>query len=336
MAQIQSPPTPFDVRAISAYQARNNAEMSLEVGKIYRVLLTDGRGLWWQSKADDGNVGWFPASYTQIIESAPAPTPTVPPPAPAVEQPQQQHVQQQPQVHVQNYANSAASTQSSSVSQPAAVQSSQSVSSVPSDRGAPVKSSAEPPPKGFKDPCLVTLQIFEAKDLQGVPAVKMSPTVFIYKREVLQDPKKVKPLFTLPCKVKTNAPKWNEEFKLYIKDAETEVVCLRICAKADWKCKGKELIGEIEFPLRGAVRKFDRPNGIYQWYPVKTPSGEKTGEVLLFIEFFDPRPFGGPTDVQHKGHVGITSGGGFEIRDIPQEWKQLFRVLNIKKKGSRK
>jgi hypothetical protein len=59
---------------------------------------------------------------------------------------------------------------------------------------------------------------------------------------------------------------------------------------------------------------------------------DKIGEALMFIEYIDPRPFSGPSDVQHKGHVGITSGGGFEIRDIPQEWKQLFRVLNIKKK----
>jgi Wiskott-Aldrich syndrome protein len=97
--------------------------------------------------------------------------------------------------------------------------------------------------------------------------------------------------------------------------------------------KGKELIGDLEFPLRAAVRKFDKPNGIFQWFPIKNPEkGDKTGEVLLFVEYADPRSFGGPTNVEHKGHVGITQGGGFEIRDIPQEWKQLFRVLNIKKK----
>jgi len=110
-----------------------------------------------------------------------------------------------------------------------------------------------------------------------------------------------------------------------------EVICLRFCAKNEFKSKGKDLVGEIEFPLRGAVRKFDKPNGIFQWFPLKNGI-DKVGEVLLFIEYCDPRPFSGPSDVQHKGHVGLTSAGGFEIRDIPQEWKQLFRVLNIKKK----
>jgi len=90
-------------------------------------------------------------------------------------------------------------------------------------------------------------------------------------------------------------------------------------------------LGELEFPLRGAVRKFDKPNGIFQWWPIKK-GNDKIGEALIFIEYCDPRPFSGPSDVQHKGHVGLTSAGGFEIRDIPQEWKQLFRVLNIKKK----
>jgi len=159
-----------------------------------------------------------------------------------------------------------------------------------------------------------------------------SPTFFIYKRQIIdRDPKKLKPLFTIVNKNKTGPWKWNEEFKLFIKDAEMEVVGLRFCVKNDFKCKGKDLLGEIEFQLRGAVRKFDKPNGIFQSFPLKV-GNEKVGESLLFIEYCDPRPFSGPSDVQHKGHVGLTSAGGFEIRDIPQEWKQLFRILNIKKK----
>jgi len=108
-----------------------------------------------------------------------------------------------------------------------------------------------------------------------------------------------------------------------------DVICLRFNFKDAKSDSG--FIGEIEFPLRGAVRKFDKPNGIFQWWPLKK-GNDSIGQALIFIEYCDPRPFSGPSDVQHKGHVGITSAGGFEIRDIPQEWKQLFRVLNIKKK----
>jgi len=119
---------------------------------------------------------------------------------------------------------------------------------------------------------------------------------------------------------------------LYIRDAELEVVCVRVCnGKSSFKNK---ILGEIEFPLRGAVRKFDKPNGLFQWFPMKggKDGKDKTGEILLFIEFEDTRVSEGPKNVKHEGHVGISAGGGFEIRDIPAEWKQLFRVLNIKKK----
>jgi hypothetical protein len=326
MATVSAPPTPFYVKAISAYTARNNTEMSLEVGKVYHVCHTDGRGLWWQSKSEEtGAVGWFPASYTQVIES-PAPAQT---PAPAYQAPA--GVEAQPQ---QTQATPAATQPQAS--QPL-VQSNQ-LSVVPSERGTPVKVSPELVYYGQKvvppSACTITLHVLEAKDLTGVPPAKMTPTVYIYRRDVTErDFKKIKPLFTAQSKTKTNAPKWNEEFKLYIRDCEMEIVGLRFAAKADFKAKGKELIGDLEFPLRAAVRKFDKPNGIFQWFPIKNPEkGDKTGEVLLFVEYADPRSFGGPTNVEHKGHVGITQGGGFEIRDIPQEWKQLFRVLNIKKK----
>jgi hypothetical protein len=139
----------------------------------------------------------------------------------------------------------------------------------------------------------------------------------------------MKPMFSLSNKAKSGPFKWGEEFKIYIKDAEMELITLRFNFK-DYK-SDSGFLGELEFPLRGAVRKFDKPNGIFQWWPIKK-GNDKIGEALIFIEYCDPRPFSGPSDVQHKGHVGLTSAGGFEIRDIPQEWKQLFRVLNIKKK----
>jgi outer membrane biosynthesis protein TonB len=353
---MTAPSLPFDVKAISAYSARNGNELSLEVGKIYRVLATDGRNVWWQSRTDDGLVGWFPANYTQIIETEPVPTPVIQPPPQPQPQPQvQAQAQAQPQPQSSSSSQQTAATVAAAAqpqvqaSQPQVqaaqpqVQASQPqvtssnngshVGSVPSERGQALRMNVDPvlkpgaPP--LKDPCTLTVHLVESVH-NTLPNGK-SPTFFIYKRNVFnQDPKKLKPLFSITAKTKSGPWKWNEEFKLFIKDAETEVVCIRYCIKNDFKSKGKDILGETDFPLRGAVRKFDRPNGLFQWFPLKNGT-EKVGESLLFIEYWDPRPFSGPSDVQHKGHVGLKDGG-FEIRDIPQEWKQLFRVLNIKKK----
>jgi hypothetical protein len=335
----QTPPIPFDVKAISAYNARNGNELSLEVGKVYRVLATDGRGVWWQSKTDEGQVGWFPANYTTVIEAAPPPVvqqQAAPPPEP---QPQisARPAGVEPVTAVQPQVQQPVAASQSSA-QPAVVQAQhnpsngqQAANSVPSDRGVPSKTSLDPalnakPP--LKDPCTVTVHLVESTH-NTLPSGK-SPSVFVYKKQVTErDIKKVKPLFSLTSKAKAGPFKWGEAFSIYIKDAEMDVICLRFNFKDAKSDSG--FIGEIEFPLRGAVRKFDKPNGIFQWWPLKR-GNDTIGQALIFIEYCDPRPFSGPSDVQHKGHVGITQGGGFEIRDIPQEWKQLFRVLNIKKK----
>jgi len=97
---MAEPTPPFDVKAIAAYAARNDAEVSLEVGKVYSVLQTDGKGLWWQTKGPGGNIGWFPASYTEIyVKPVAAPPPPMPMPAaaPSYQQPsyQQPAYQQQ-------------------------------------------------------------------------------------------------------------------------------------------------------------------------------------------------------------------------------------------------
>ena len=100
---MAEPTPPFDVKAIAGYAARNDAEVSLEVGKIYSVLQTDGKGLWWQTKGPSGNIGWFPASYTEIyVKPVAAPPPPAPTPSPpAYQQPSYQ--QQQPSYQQPSY-----------------------------------------------------------------------------------------------------------------------------------------------------------------------------------------------------------------------------------------
>jgi len=328
-----TPPIPFDVKAISAYQARNGNELSLEVGRVYRVSATDGRGVWWQSRTEEGQVGWFPASYTQVVESAPPPAaPAGPEPAVQAQvQAAQSTTYQQPAgvAAVQPQVEQKPVVPSTPSAQPQSQAAGSNGHTVPSERGPVTKSNVDPMlSKPLKDPCTVVLHVVESTH-SALPSGK-SPQVHIYKRGILEkDFKKMKPMFSLSNKAKSGPFKWGEEFKIYVKDAEMELITLRFNFK-DYK-SDSGFLGDLEFALRGAVRKFDKPNGIFQWWPIKK-GNDKIGEALIFIEYCDPRPFSGPSDVQHKGHVGLTSAGGFEIRDIPQEWKQLFRVLNIKKK----
>jgi len=220
----QAPPLPFDVKAISGYSARNGNELSLEVGKVYRVLATDGRGVWWQSKSDEGTVGWFPASYTQVIETPPVveAVPISPPvqqqhqhqpqPQPAQQQHQSQP-QPQPQPAQQQHTVSTpvtaaaqpqaqvASVQSQPQHQPTPSNGSH-VGSVPSDRGVPLRSNVDgalrPSAPPLKDPCTVTLHVVESVHTtlpNGKP-----PTFFLYKKAIInQDPKKIKTLILYFC-----------------------------------------------------------------------------------------------------------------------------------------
>jgi len=40
----------------------------------------------------------------------------------------------------------------------------------------------------------------------------------------------------------------------------------------------------------------------------------------------------GPTNILHVSHIGWDNGSGFQIRNIPAEWKQLFKDAGVKKK----
>lgn len=91
-AQLPEPPVPFQARAKADYPARSNIEINLQNGAVYTVTQTDGKGLWWQARdLTAGNVGWFPASFVDVIkqEAAPPPNPLPPPPAAQPVQPVQ-------------------------------------------------------------------------------------------------------------------------------------------------------------------------------------------------------------------------------------------------------
>lgn len=41
---------------------------------------------------------------------------------------------------------------------------------------------------------------------------------------------------------------------------------------------------------------------------------------------------GMPTDVQHRTHVGVSDEKGFDLRNVPPDWRQLFRHAGIRKR----
>jgi len=208
------------------------------------------------------------------------------------------------------------------------------------DTSEQVPQPSKPPKReNSESPAYVILQIVEARGLRAVDGSenKTNPTAFIFRREILDDGKGEK-LFSTSEKKKTLAPQWNERFQINVTDAESEIVVIRFGngAKGSSVLKGKNFLGEISFPLRGSVRgDFDTPKYQFRWFPI-TGKQEKcpdpTGEVKIFIQYVDTRAMGKPTDFQQVSHIGWDPDGGFDIKNIPQEWKSLFKKANIKKK----
>ena len=164
----------------------------------------------------------------------------------------------------------------------------------------------------------------------GGESSKCSPGILIFRRTVLGDEKGDLIFKGGVCK-KTNTPDWNEKFQLNVHDSEMEIICIRFGSGGKKGLKGKNFMGEIEFPLRSSVRDFDKPNYQFKWYPVKH-EGEELGQVKIFIEFVDTKEVGKPKDFQQVSHIGWSADGGFDINNIPPEWKKIFKSVGLRKK----
>lgn len=68
---------PFNVRALFDFNGRGDNEHSLEAGKTYKVIKVNGE--WWGVATGPNKTGWFPASYTEIVEDT-SPAPATPEP----------------------------------------------------------------------------------------------------------------------------------------------------------------------------------------------------------------------------------------------------------------
>ena len=121
----------------------------------------------------------------------------------------------------------------------------------------------------------------------------------------------------------------NELTSSYINDPEAEALIIRVVASD--KYDPKKLVGELVFPLRASERNFDAPNFQYEWYALKRGT-ESTGDIRLFLEYTDDRVTSAPTNFKREGHIGWSAEGGFDIDNIPPEWKQMFKNMGIRKK----
>eukprot|EP01128_Nolandella_sp_AFSM9_P000546 TRINITY_DN106_c0_g1_i1.p1 TRINITY_DN106_c0_g1~~TRINITY_DN106_c0_g1_i1.p1 ORF type:complete len:653 (-),score=230.08 TRINITY_DN106_c0_g1_i1:168-2126(-) len=379
---------PFQVTALSAYQARNDTEMTLHVGHQYTVI--QKADLWWQAEVN-GEVGWFPADYTEVVQAAPAPPPPVayqppPPQQPAYQQPaqpayqqppaapqynsqpqqqnlyssqpaapsppaynsapvqhqhqqqqqqqqqpqqQQHHQQQQQQQQVPGIDNSLLYTQSPQAA-PQSLNTARGGGSVSEKPPAP----SRPPSKEKKEtPAFIKLQIVEAKNLRG-DAKKCSPCVMIFRRKIM-DKRAGECIFKTETVKKSTTPRWNELFQVNCNDPESEILSIRVVNGPKFKPKGKEYLGELNFPLRASARTFDRPNYQFKWFSLQgnklVAADDVQGELLIFIEYIDTREQQGPSNFQHTSHVGWTADGGFDINNIPADWKKIFKNNGIRK-----
>ena len=144
---------------------------------------------------------------------------------------------------------------------------------------------------------------------------------------------------------RTSEPAWNESFTMVVTDPETEVAIVRVVNGKTYD--RKKLIGEFEFILRSSVRDFDSPDFQNKWYPLVlkeyskdsnrrgrsgTVSTIDAGRIHICIQYIDTRETGAPTDFKRISHIGWSAEGGFDISNIPAEWKVLFKQVGIKKK----
>jgi hypothetical protein len=129
-----------------------------------------------------------------------------------------------------------------------------------------------------------------AMDLKTNDPNKISPTAWIFVREVLGD-KIGRKVFNTATLKKTPQPYWNELFQVDINDAECEILCVRVCSGSKFTTSSDKYFGEVQFPLRGSVRDYDAPDYQYKWYDLVNDNKEVLGKIKIFIQYTDSRMF---------------------------------------------
>jgi hypothetical protein len=193
---------------------------------------------------------------------------------------------------------------------------------------APVKAHVEKNKKNV--PTTIKVHVVEGRDLRPAGEVKKTnPTAFVFMKNFNESKERF--FEGTSTQKATTAPRWNESFQMCVTDAEMETVIVRVVSGKDPKDAkdAKKFLGEVQFPLRGSVRDYDAPNGHYKWHNLTGKDAK--GQLHIFVEYSDTRVTSAPTNFQRVSHIGWSADGGFDISNIPAEWKRLFKSVGIKK-----
>jgi len=325
MSTVQSQlKVPFKVKAFAKYVARNNREVSLEIGKVYEVTQMDNKGLWWQSRGENNLLGWFPSNYTTVIEEQ------------NVQIKEESEKVKNEEKREEKIIVESEKVKNEEVKQGTSL--SLKVKPLPKQQSMTLINEEIPTTdkvkvdKGFSNaPFQFVIHIVEARNLKkvGDSESKTNPRAFIFRRELFDDGVGKSIFHTKQIK-KTVSPLFNEKFQIGVIDPESETMVVRLCSSEKYTLKGKNYLGEISFPLRSSARKYDHPDYLFQWFPVING----IGEVKIFVQFIDKgvSSFGKPTEVKQLSHIGFDEKNGFNLDNIPEQWKSIINgVVGPKK-----
>jgi myosin heavy subunit len=129
-------------------------------------------------------------------------------------------------------------------------------------------------------------------------------------------------------KSKTVEPEWLFQAVINVYDPYNEELELRVMQH--WKLATNELLGQKSWPISYFETSYD-PAKSNPWVSLSGTGKHVQGELMVKFKYTSLKQgnITGPKNFEHKGHIGLSADGGFEVRNMPAEWKQLFKKAGI-------